>query len=88
MTANPVLLQMKYARIIAAYCDRTGASPQHALDLFYHSVTYELIREGVSDLHCRSEEYLAQMLEDEMRLSHDERERQLSALEDKTGAVI
>jgi len=83
MTADPILLQMKYARIVEAFARRTGKTAEEALDLFYHSVTYELIREGVSDLHCRNEEYLAEMLEDEMKLSPDEREKQLRTLEEK-----
>ena len=86
MTANPVLLQMKYARIIAAFCDRTGSSAEKALEFFYHSVTFELIREGVSDLHCMSDDYLAEMLEEEMKLSQEEREKQLEAC--KKGARI
>ena len=80
MTANPFLLQMKYARIVASFCNRTGETSERALDLFYHSATYELIRKGVSDLHCMSDDYLAEMLEDEMRLSREERERQMAAL--------
>ena len=83
MTANPVLLQMKYASIIAAFCDRTGSSTEKALDFFYHSVTFELIREGVSDLHCMSDDYLAEMLEEEMKLSQEEREKQLKACKKK-----
>lgn len=82
MTANPVLLQMKYARVVKSFSEKTGISPEEALDLFYHSATYELIREGVSDLHCRSEDYLAEMLVDEMKLSQEERDKYLTALED------
>ena len=36
-----------------------------ALDFFYHSEMYQLIREGVSDSHCMSDLYLADELEDE-----------------------
>ena len=82
MTANPVLLQMKYARIVEAFSEKMGISVEEALELFYHSVTYELIREGVSDLHCRSEDYLAEMLVDEMKLSQEERDKQLAILEE------
>ena len=37
------------------------------MDFFYHSKEYELIREGVSDLHCMSEGYLAEELEEEFK---------------------
>ena len=33
--------------------------------LFYHSKIYRLISEGVSDLHCMSDEYLAEELKQE-----------------------
>lgn len=30
-----------------------------ALDFFYHSTTYDLISNGISDMHCMSDGYLA-----------------------------
>ena len=36
-----------------------------ALDFFYHSKVYQLIRDGVSDMHCMSDAYLADELEQE-----------------------
>ena len=36
-----------------------------ALDFFYHSEVYQLIRDGVSDMHCMSDMYLAEELEQE-----------------------
>ena len=36
-----------------------------ALSLFYHSEVYQLMRDGVSDMHCMSELYLAEELEQE-----------------------
>ena len=36
-----------------------------ALDFFYHSQVYQLIRDGVSDMHCMSDAYLAEKLEQE-----------------------
>ena len=65
MTANPTLLQMKYARIVRKLAETRGISLDEALDLFYRSQTYRLIAEGVSDLHCMSDEYLVQELEEE-----------------------
>ena len=65
MTANKNLLRMKYARVIEAYAARTGCSLGEALDAFYRSKTYELMRDGVSDMHCMSDAYLVDELVDE-----------------------
>lgn len=35
------------------------------MDFFYHSQVYQLIRDGVSDMHCMSDAYLAEELEQE-----------------------
>ena len=35
---------------------------EDALSFFYNSSTYELISEGVADMHCRSDEYLVDKL--------------------------
>ena len=65
MKANPTLLRMKYARVIEAYAAKTGCTLDEALDRFYRSRTYLLLRDGVSDLHCMSDDYLAEELRDE-----------------------
>ena len=62
MTANPILLQKKYARIIALFSKKENLSLDDALSFFYHSTIYHLISEGVSDLHCMSDEYLTEEL--------------------------
>ena len=62
MNANPILLQKKYARVVACFAKRAGLTLDAALDFFYHSEVYHLIREGVSDMHCRSDLYLAEEL--------------------------
>lgn len=62
MTANPILLQKKYARIIELFSEREKLSLDDALNFFYHSTIYGLISEGVSDLHCMSDEYLMEEL--------------------------
>ncbi len=59
MTANPILLQKKYARVIALFSQKAGISLDAGLQFFYHSETYRLVSEGVSDLHCMSDDYLA-----------------------------
>ena len=65
MTANPILLQKKYSRIIENFARRQGISLDAALAFFYHSAVYRLIRDGVSDMHCMSDAYLVEELEAE-----------------------
>ena len=54
------ILQMKYARIIEAMSKMAGITREEAMDLFYNSDTMQLIQDGVADLHCRSDLYLAE----------------------------
>ena len=68
MNANPILLQKKYARVIECFAGKAGISLSQALDFFYRSKVYPLVREGVSDLHCMSDEYLA----DELQIEYQE----------------
>ncbi len=60
MDANPTILQMKYARIIAAIAKMMHIDEAAAMDIFYNSDTMQLINDGVADLHCRSDLYLAE----------------------------
>ena len=69
MTANPILLQKKYARVIECFAKQQGLSLDEALGLFYHSEVYQLMRDGVSDMHCMSKLYLAEELEQAIRNS-------------------
>lgn len=62
MLANKTLLQMKYARIVRIFSDQEHLSYEDALDFFYHSYTYTLVSQGIADMHCRSDEYLAEEL--------------------------
>ena len=59
MNANPILLQKKYSRVIECFADKMNISLNAALDFFYRSEVYCLMRDGVSDMHCMSDEYLA-----------------------------
>ena len=54
MNAHPVLLQKKIPLEIA-------------LDFFYKSELYQLISQGISDMHCRSDLYLIDELEEEYK---------------------
>ena len=65
MTVNPILLQKKYSRVIECFAKQQGILLDVALDFFYHSEVYQLIRDGVSDIHCMSDAYLAEELEQE-----------------------
>lgn len=65
MIANPILLQKKYSRVIEHFAKQQEISLDAALDFFYHSEVYQLIRDGVSDMHCMSDAYLADELEAE-----------------------
>ena len=62
MIANKYLLQHKCIRVIEDFTERTGLSLRESLDLFYKSLTHKEISEGISDMHCRSDEYLAEEL--------------------------
>lgn len=62
MNANPILLQKKYARVIEQFANQEKIDLNEALDFFYHSKTFELMRQGISDMHCRSDAYLTEEL--------------------------
>ena len=65
MIANPILLQKIYSRVIECFAKLQGISLDAALEFFYHSEVYQLIRDGVSDMHCMSDAYLAEELKQE-----------------------
>lgn len=65
MKANAILLQRKYARVVMKFAELAGITVKEAMDFFYHSTERELIRDGVSDLHCMSDTYLARDLLEE-----------------------
>ena len=68
MTNNTVLhdegwhaiLEAKFAGIISEISKMYNVSLDDAMDMFYNSETMQLMEEGVADLHCRSEKYLAE----------------------------
>ena len=68
MEANPILLQMKYTRIVAEFARQMEIPIEEALNFFYHSMTYQELREGIADMHCRSDLYLV----DELKLEFNE----------------
>jgi len=60
MRANRTLLQRKYANVIAKLSETKQISLREALTIFYKSYTYQEMRIGISDMHCRSDGYLAE----------------------------
>ena len=57
----------KCAAIIRSMSEMYHISLEEATDIYYNSETSTLIDEGVADLHCRSERYLASLVWDEYK---------------------
>ena len=68
MEANRIILDMKYARIIEILAQRLNITLEEAMDFFYNSPVFELIDKGVADMHCRSDQYLADEIIKEAKL--------------------
>ena len=62
MKADKNLLQLTYSSVIKTFAETAGITLREALGLFYKSEVYAEMREGLSDMHCRSEKYLAEDL--------------------------
>lgn len=60
------ILEAKYARIINEISELHGVSLEEAMDIFYTSPLLPLLEDGVADLHCRSDKYLAEEIWREM----------------------
>ncbi len=67
MNANPILLQMKYARIVEKFADKRGINLDKVLDIFYKSDLYLMMSRDIANMHCRSDEYLVEELIDEIK---------------------
>lgn len=65
--SKTVMRSTKCANIIIALGELYGLSYQEATDIFYSSETAELIEEGVADLQCRSDKYLASLVWEEFQ---------------------
>lgn len=48
------------ARIIVCISEMFDVTLAEATDIYYNSETANLIEEGIADLHCRSDKYLAE----------------------------
>lgn len=69
MNAEPLILQMKYADIVNGFAKMKHLALDDALRFFYNSEVYQLMKDGVSDMHCMSEKYLIEDLEKEYQRS-------------------
>ena len=63
-------LSAKNAIIITCISEMYHISLQEATDIFYNSETANLIEEGIADLHCRSDKYLAEEIWLEFQETH------------------
>ncbi len=57
--SKQILRSAQCARIIVCISEMFEVSLDDATDIYYNSETANLIEEGVADLHCRSDKYLA-----------------------------
>ncbi len=62
MEANKILLQSLYKDIILEFSKQTGKQVNESMEFLYTSDTFELIKEGIGDMHCKGAKYLAQEL--------------------------
>ena len=69
MKADKAILQLSYCSVIETFAGMGKILNRKALDLFYKSQIYREMRDGVSDMHCRSEKYLAEDLMQEFNIT-------------------
>lgn len=58
--SKQILKSAKCANIILCISEMHGIPLDEATDIYYRSETANMIEEGVADLHCRSDKYLAE----------------------------
>jgi len=66
MIANRTLVAHKCASVIREYAGFANIPIREAFDTFYRSHLYKEIIHGISDMHCRSDGYLAEELQLEL----------------------
>ena len=75
MKADKAVLPLKYASVIEALAAAQGFTLRKAMDMFYKSDVYLEMREGLSDMHCRSDIYLVEeILADEAKLATENKD--------------
>lgn len=58
--SKQIIKSNQCARIILSLSEMYNVSIEEATDMYYQSETANMIEEGVADLHCRSDKYLAE----------------------------
>lgn len=61
----------KYCRVVEIFAKLQDITLDAALEFFYCSEVYQLIRDGVSDMHCMSDAYLAEELKLEYKAKYN-----------------
>ena len=62
MIADRYILVYKHHGVIVEYAALAAMPLRQAFDVYYKSNLYTEIRDGISDMHCRSDGYLAEEL--------------------------
>ena len=57
--SKQILRSSQCARIIVCISEMFNIPLDKATDIYYNSETANLIEDGIADLHCRSDKYLA-----------------------------
>lgn len=58
--AYHAIQEAKYSRIISEISEMHDVPIEQAMEIFYTSELLPLLEDGVADLHCRSNKYLAE----------------------------
>lgn len=70
--SKQILRSSQCARIIVCISEMFNVSLDKATDIFYSSETASMIEDGIADLHCRSDRYLAEEIWREYQESKNE----------------
>lgn len=57
--SKQIIKSSQCARIIVCISEMFNVPLDKATDIYYNSETANLIEDGIADLHCRSDKYLA-----------------------------
>ena len=58
--SKQIIKSAQCSRIIQCISEMYGVTLEQATDIYYRSVTADMIEDGTADLHCRSDKYLAE----------------------------
>ena len=76
--SKQILRSSQCARIIVCISEMFNVPLNKATDIYYSSETASMIEEGVADLHCRSDRYLAGEVWREFLESNNESENNMT----------